>query len=189
MRTRLIFGVLAFSVAFGKTVAEAPPASRSARVLLQAILETVQAQSTLGALGFAASPQPVFRHDQLVLIDRDELDTQLQPLGFAKDHQPGALSVSGVPLTVQRWSAVKTCSKATESKAQRCTMQPNAVAVRFFDVAWIIPGVEIKLQVGTYHRSELSRASPGIGGKVVEYTFSFKNGRWTLAEIGQSFTS
>lgn len=153
------------------------------------MLATVQSQSTAGAKAFAPSPRPMFRNDQQSFVDRDDLHSQLLALGFAKDDTSREYRVADANVEVCSWSSIKTCSPGPGNTPARCSMPPNTVAVRFFDPTWVVPDFEIIVRIGTYHRAELLRSTAGIGGKVADHTFTFKDGTWILAKVGRVFTS
>lgn len=188
MRTRLVVLSILSTIAAAAPNAGAQAAPKSADRLLRAVLATVQSQST-ASRGFSRAPDPVFRQGEQIFVDRDDFDVQVGRLGFVMDHRATTTDVDGIALRNRAWSSIKSCTATGEGKPARCTIPPAVLVVRFFDVAASADGKEVTLRVGTYHRSDIVRGSPGIGGTVAEYTFGVRNGEWVVTKLGPVFAS
>jgi len=164
-----------------------PPSSNA---LLQAVIDVVQSRSINSVRAFfARTPRPAFNVDDALFVDRDAIAAQLRPLGFVSDFPSAESRVNELTFRNRAWDSLKSCSQSASTLPLRCTIPARTVVVRFFDPKWIIPDVEIRVEVGVYHRTEGVLSGPGIGGSAVEYFFVQKGGRWTLSRVGTAYTS
>lgn len=180
--------LLALAIALAYTThASAQATPRSADGLLRAVLEAVQAHS-LRMQPSARRPQPVFRPNMALVVDRDAFDRQAVKQGFVSDHRNADTALDGLVFRNKSWSAVRTCTAPTVTQP-RCTLPPATVVVRVGTVGWSANRSEVTVEVGVYHRSEVAGGRPGIGGTVSSHTFSLRNGVWVLLRTGPTFTS